>query len=195
MRGRERRLNDTTPGRKSIETLEPLAEAVIEGVESSGWELSGFQKTTSEEFRGRWAGESTRSAYLFFHRSDLGEGVSVDAFLDETTRGLRGNLALVLDGPLLGELPPPHEILTMAGRASSWCLPEGYITPITLRLALPEGEDEPWEAEAELRFKLTLPRTALAAGASAVSALASATADAFGTLLEEVVAKGFKPVD
>ena len=53
-----------------ILTLEPLVDAVREGVESAGWHLSGLQKTTSLEFEGRWEGESTRSAYLFFHRAD-----------------------------------------------------------------------------------------------------------------------------
>lgn len=187
-------MTDETPRRARLSSLEPLIDAVVEGVESAGWDLSGFQKTTSEEFRGRWAGESTRSAYLFFHRPNLGDGVSIDGFLDETSRGLRGNLALVVDGPTAGELDPAPEILRMASRAAGRSLPEGYSTPITVRLVLPQGEDDPQEAEMELRFKLTMPISAIAAGASSVSALASATARAFERLLDEVVSAGFEPV-
>ena len=52
----------------SLDTLEPLIDAVRDGVEGKGWSLSGLQKTSSTEFEGRWAGQTTRSAYLFFHR-------------------------------------------------------------------------------------------------------------------------------
>ena len=99
-------------------TLEPFLDAVREGLEDSGWELSGLQKTTSFEFEGRWAGDSSRSAYLFFHRPDVPDWASVDAFLDETSRGLKGNLALVLDGPVLAEIPDPASAMaTLAGLA------------------------------------------------------------------------------
>ena len=64
--------------------------------------LSGLQKTTSHQFEGRWQGESSRSAYLFFHDDARPDYVSIDVFLDETTRGLKGNLALVLAGPEWG---------------------------------------------------------------------------------------------
>lgn len=188
-------MSEETPGRGPLHTLEPLIDAVVEGVESAGWKLSGLQKTTSEEFRGRWAGESTRSAYLFFHRPGSGDAVSVDGFLDETSQGLRGNLALVLDGPVLDDLASPRDLLRMASRAAGRCLPEGYTTPVTLRLVLPRGEDDPGEAEAELRFKLTMPATAITAGASSVSALSSAATGAFETLLDEVVREGFEPVE
>ena len=53
------------PNEGPLLTLEPLLDAVRLGVEDAGWTLSGLQKTTSHEFDGRWAGESTRSAYLF----------------------------------------------------------------------------------------------------------------------------------
>ena len=99
-------------------TLEPLVDAVREGVEAAGWTLSGMQKTTSHEFGGRWAGESTRSAYLFFHRPDGREPVSVDVFLDETSGGLGGNLTLAVRGPALGELGGFAEALTGLARAA-----------------------------------------------------------------------------
>ena len=95
----------TDPG--PILTLEPLLEAVKEGLEGAGWELSGLQKTTSYEFEGRWAGDSSRSAYLFFHSEEVPEWVSLDVFLDETSRGLKGNLALVVDGPELSAIRDP----------------------------------------------------------------------------------------
>ena len=96
-------------------TLEPFLDAVREGLEEAGWELSGLQKTTSFEFEGRWAGDSSRSAYLFFHRPDVPDWASVDAFLDETSRGLKGNLALVLDGPVLTEIPDPASAMATRG--------------------------------------------------------------------------------
>ena len=43
---------------------------------------------------------------------------------------------------------------------------------------------DPRTADTEVRIKLTIPREALSAGASAVSALASATAAAFERALE-----------
>jgi hypothetical protein len=123
-------------------TLEPLLEAVREGLEADGWELSGLQKTTSYEFEGRWAGDSSRSAYLFFHRTDVPEWVSVDVFLDETTRGMRGNLALVLEGPELARMGRPSEVLEALAGVASESLPAGYRTPLTLRYRLPGlGED------------------------------------------------------
>lgn len=77
-------------------TLEPLLEVVREGVSNAGWELSGLQKTTSHQFQGLWDGKNSRSAYLFFHNDRMPDCVSVDVFLDETTKGLRGSLALVV---------------------------------------------------------------------------------------------------
>lgn len=167
-----------------ILTLEPLLEAVREGLESVGWTLSGLQKTTSHEFEGRWAGETSRSAYLFFHREDLPDAVSVDVFLDETSRGLRGNLALVVDGPELGELPDPETLLRELGAAAGEILPDGYRRPVTVRLRLPAPAEDPSRSSSEMRLKLHLPDSALDAGPGAVSALASTAARAFGALLE-----------
>ena len=83
--------------KQKIYTLEPLIEAVRAGVESTDWKLSGLQKTTSHQFEGKWEGESTRSAYLFFHLPNGPDYASIDVYLDETTQGLAGNLALVVD--------------------------------------------------------------------------------------------------
>lgn len=165
-------------------TLEPLLDAVRDGVESAGWLLSGLQKTTSTEFEGTWSGQTTRSAYLFFHRGDLPEAVSVDVFLDETERGLGGNLALVVDGPDLGEAGPIEPLLERISQAAAETLPQGYRTPVSVRVALPDTAADTESAEVQLRFKLRLPRSAIRTGSSAVSALASAAVAAFEHLLE-----------
>lgn len=170
--------------KRELLTLEPLVEAVRDGVEHAGWLLSGLQKTTSTEFEGRWSGETTRSAYLFFHRRDLPEAVSVDVFLDETRRGLGGNLALVVDGPELAEAGRIRPLLERLALAARDTLPEGYRTPISIRVALPDAGADADQGEVQLRFKLRLPGTAIETGGSAVSALASAAITAFEHLLE-----------
>ena len=176
-------MNDlTTPGRDPVQTLEPLIEAVTEGVQVAGWALSGFQKTTSHQFEGRWEGDETRSAYLFFHKPGVWEDVSLDIYLDETTRGLKGNLALVLDGPELGTADP-LSVMEALGRAALDRLPRKYRTPVTLRFRLGEAGADPKGAPSEIRFKVDMPRAAVRAGSSAVVALATTTVRAFETLL------------
>lgn len=165
-------------------TLEPLLEAVQDGIERAGWTLSGLQKTTSLQFEGRWEGESTRSAYLFFHRDGLPDCVSLDVFLDETSKGLKGNFALVIDGPDLGELGSMEELLEALAAVSKKALPAGYGTPVSVRLRLPEVSTEPAEADSEFRLKLRIPKRAYEAGAGAVSALASASVTAFEAALQ-----------
>ena len=165
-----------------ILTLEPLLDAIREGVGRSGWSLSGLQKTTSLEFEGRWEGESTRSAYLFFHRADV-EDVSVDVYLDETSRGLTGNLALVIDLAPLARVGDPARALGDLGRLATEEMPAGYAAPLTLRLRLPDGATEPAEAEVEVRFKLTLPRRVIAAGGEGIRALVVDTLAAFERIL------------
>ncbi len=169
-----------------ILTLEPLIDAVRDGVEASGWHLSGLQKTTSHQFEGKWAGDSTRSAYLFFHRGEGPEWASVDVYLDETSGGLSGNLALVLDGRVLAELGDVGGALRTLGAVAHAHLPDGYRTPITLRLRLDDPVADPGSATSEVRFKLRIPRAALDAGVRAVAALSAATADRFTTLLGAV---------
>lgn len=168
---------------EAVLTLEPFLDAVREGLEESGWTLSGVQKTTSHHYEGRWKGESSRSAYLFFHRDDLPDAVSVDVFLDETSRGLRGNLALVLDGPSVEKLASVPGTVERLADAASAHLPGGYRRPLSFRIRLADVEAPPGGAATEVRFKLHLPATALEAGAGAVSALASATIEAFEELL------------
>ena len=160
-------------------TLEPLIEAVQDGITASGWMLSGLQKTTSHQFEGRWQGETSRSAYLFFHDDEGPDYVSIDVFLDETSKGLKGNLALVVTGPELGLLGPMPELLAALARVTGDCLPEHAQTPVVVRLRMDDPQDDPRTAGTEVRIKLTIPAKALSAGASAVSALASATATAF----------------
>jgi hypothetical protein len=175
---------DRIDGSEGLLTLEPLVEAVQDGVEHAGWLLSGLQKTTSMEFEGKWTGSTTRSAYLFFHRADLPEAVSLDVFLDETEKGLRGNLALVVDGPDLGQVADVPALLARVAQASLETLPEGYRTPVSLRLGMSDAGSRTEEADLQFRFKLVLPRSAVRAGESAVSALASAAVSAFEHLLE-----------
>ncbi|MEC9242666.1 MAG: hypothetical protein VYA48_08415 [Gemmatimonadota bacterium] len=160
-------------------TLEPFIEAVQDGVTRAGWVLSGLQKTTSHQFEGRWQGESSRSAYLFFHHDESPDFVSIDVFLDETTKGLKGNLALVVAGPDIGLLEPIPDLLAALAKVTADCLPDRYGTPFVVRLRMDGPEDDPSAAQTEVRIKLTIPPEALEAGASAVSALASATTTAF----------------
>ncbi len=175
----------TRPAETPLLTLEPLIEAVRSGVEAVGWSLSGLQKTTSHEFEGRWKGDSSRSAYLFFHREPGPEWASVDVFLDETSSGLTGNLALVVELHPLGELGHVTEIMARLGRMAKETLPEGYRTPLSLRFRMDDCPGEAAAAGSEVRFKLRIPHVALRAGAPAVAALASATVQAFQRLLED----------
>jgi hypothetical protein len=165
-------------------TLEPLMEAVRDGASSAGWGLSGMQKTTSQEFEGRWSGASTRSAYLFFHHP-LHEAVSVDVYLDETSDGLRGNLALVADVHPVPELPGVPEALEGVAELARRHLPDGYRTPVTLRLRLGDPRRPAEDAALETRLKLVLPPAALDAGHGAVAALTSTTLSAFERLLAD----------
>jgi hypothetical protein len=180
----------THPGDAPLLTLEPFLDAVREGLEEAGWELSGLQKTTSYEFEGRWAGDSSRSAYLFFHKDDIPDWASIDAFLDETSRGLKGNLALVLDAPELGRMgDPAHDLAALAALGAS-ILPRGYRSPLTLRFRLAGLEEPPSMADTEIRFKLVLPDEAMRSGSTAVSTLAASAAKAFQAIL---AAPGLRP--
>ncbi len=172
------------PPQQPILTLEPLLEAVREGLERAGWELSGLQKTTSYEFEGRWAGDSSRSAYMFFHREGLPDWVSIDVFLDETSRGLKGNLALVMDGPDLKDIRDPRGVLAGLAAVARSALPGGYRIPLTLRYRLPGLRANPDDSDTEYRFKLYIPSKALSAGHSAVGDLAESTAHSFQKIIE-----------
>ncbi len=169
---------------KPLQTLEPFIEAVQDGITLAGWVLSGLQKTTSHQFEGRWKGESSRSAYLFFHNDNSPDFVSIDVFLDETTKGLKGNLALVVAGPEMGLLEPMPDLLAALAKVTADCLPDQYHTPFVVRLRMDGPEDDPRTAETEIRIKLSIPSEAMDAGASAVSALVSATTTAFERSLE-----------
>lgn len=172
-------------------------EAVREGIEDRGWVLSGMQKTTSHEFQGRWEGESTRSAYLFFHsglgQDDDRENVSIDVYLDETSRGLTGNLALVVDLVGLAELGDAAEAMRALGSVAGPALPEGYETPLTLRLRMAHMEDDPGIAETEVRFKLRIPRRSIAAGHEEVRRLATSAVEAFERILASKELRRYEP--
>ena len=165
-------------------TLEPLIEAVSEGVEAAGWIRSGIQKTTSHEYGGRWEGETSRSAYLFFHRPGHEEPVSVDVFLDETSRGIEGNLALVVDGPALAELGDARAALAAVAAAAGERIRSPHRVPVALRLRLADPSQPAHAATVELRIKIAIPQAALRAGHGAVAELASVGVRAFERLLE-----------
>lgn len=170
-------------GEAAILTLEPLVEAVREGVEDEGWTLSGLQKTTSHQFEGRWEGDSTRSAYLFFHPPDGPDHVSVDVYLDETSRGLTGNLALVVDLLTFGEMGDAAGALGALGEASARELDRRNKRPITLRLRLVDAAEAVEHADTEVRFKVRLPRKSIGAGAASVRAFVREAMHGFQRLL------------
>lgn len=181
-----------TDAPEDLHTLEPLVNAVREGVEGRGWELSGLQKTTSYRFEGRWEGDSTRSAYLFFHRADVPEDVSIDVYLDETSRGLKGNLALVMDVPDLGELGPVEEAVGVLGRTGDGIISDDFRRPLTLRFRVGDVGGDPGTARGEARFKVHIPAAAVATGRAAVVAVARSAVDAFEELLGSEEIRGIR---
>lgn len=184
---------ESSEGGVELLTLEPLIEAIREGVEVAGWRLSGLQKTTSQELEGRWAGENSRSAYLFFHHPEDHEDAGIDVYLDEGRKGLSGNLALAVDGRDLGDLGPVPALLDSLGECALEWLPPGYSVPMTLRLRMdPRGRGGGRGAESEVRFKIKIPQAALRAGAGAVAALSTSAVAAFESLLESPVLDGFR---
>jgi hypothetical protein len=170
-------------------------EAVREGIEAAGWALSGLQKTTSLEFEGRWEGESTRSAYLFFHAPDRTDHVSIDVYLDETSQGLAGNLALVVDVLPLARLGEPAGVLSELGAVAKRELPGGHLAPLTLRLRLPDAGREAGRAEAEVRFKLVVPQRGIAAGREELRRLAMETVASFERILASEALARYLPPD
>ena len=182
---------------EEILTLEPLIDAIRAGVENAGWELSGLQKTTSHQFEGKWEGESTRSAYLFFHLPDGPETVGMDVYLDETGRGLSGNLALVVDLCPFGELGDTDAVLATLGNASAGLLPPRFRRPVTLRFRVADAADDPGTAEAEVRFKVRIPGKVIRAGSTAVTTLAADAMHAFRAILshEALLARMAEPED
>lgn len=182
----------TPSGDGAILTLEPLLDAVRRGVEATGrWTLSGLQKTTSHQFEGRWDGESTRSAYLFFHAEDGPDFVSLDVYLDETTGGLTGNVALVVDLAPLGRVGDATAALAELGRMSTDALPTRHARPVTLRLRLEDAAAGAGEAETEVRFKLRIPRRTISEGGEAIRALMSEAVIAFEGILANPALRRF----
>lgn len=171
-------------GTGPILTLEPLIEAVRQGVEGRGWSLSGLQKTTSHQFEGKWEGESTRSAYLFFHPEGGPEFVSVDVYLDETSRGLTGNLALVVDLVPFGDLGDVKAVLAALGTASARELDGRHKRPVTLRLRMVDAAEAPEHADTEVRLKVRLSRSVIEEGSGAVARLAEEALRGFERLLD-----------
>ncbi|MCG6957797.1 MAG: hypothetical protein LJF04_17545 [Gemmatimonadetes bacterium] len=175
-----------TAGRgDALLTLEPLIDAVREGAVSAAWALSGLQKTTSHEFEGNWAGDSTRSAYLFFHVPAGYEWASLDVYLDETSRGLAGNLALALDGRTLGEMGDVARTMEQLASIAAETLPQEFRTPVTLRVRLERPSAAPASAGTELRFKIRIPMETIARGGGAVSSMAAVAATALRRLLDQ----------
>jgi hypothetical protein len=174
-----------SPHQGPVLTLEPFIEGIRGGVETGGWVLSGLQKTTSHEFAGRWEGESTRSAYLFFHRPRGSESVSIEGFLDETERGIQGNVSLVLEGPRLGEFGDVRAALAAVGAATRRRLARTFRASVSIKLRLEDASARVEDAGTELRIKVRVPQAALQAGVGAVSELAGGVVRGFETLLED----------
>lgn len=172
-------------GEGAVLTLEPLIEAVQHGIEQEGWRLSGIQKTTSYEFEGPWAGESTRSAYLFFHREGLPERWSVDAFLDESSSTLSANLALVVDGPYLHEVEDVAALVTTLQAGAAAALAQHERESLAVRFLLPDLRSPGQKIESELRFKVHLPKSAIVAGAAVVIAFSRSVIRSYEGLLQE----------
>lgn len=185
----------TAPDEGAILTLEPLIEAIRQGVEASGWTLSGLQKTTSHQFEGRWEGESTRSAYLFFHPPDGPDFVSIDVYVDETTRGLTGNLALVADLIPFGELGDVEEALASLGGASARELDQRNKRPITLRLRMLDAAAAPTAADSEIRFKVRIPKRVIEEGTDGVVGFVREAMLGFARLLEAPELDHYAPDD
>ena len=164
-------------------TLEPLIEALREAIEASGWASSGLQKTTSHQFEGRWEGESTRSAYLFFHRDDGPDFASIDVYLDETSRGLSGNVALVVDLAPLGAIGQVSSVLGALARLSARELGRDGRRPLSLRFRLDDAELEAAEADTEIRFKVRLPRAVVSGGREAAFPWLESVVAAFARIL------------
>lgn len=170
------------PESGAILTLEPLVELVRGTIESGGWLLSGVQKTTSYEYGGRWEGDSTRSAYLFFHREESEGGPSLDVFLDETSRGLTGNLALVVPGPGLSALGDVQAALARLASVTKACTPSDLRTPLTVRARLDRAESLPGTAEVEFRVKVLIRPRVILAGKRVVAAVVRAALTAFADI-------------
>jgi hypothetical protein len=169
----------------AVLTLEPFIDGVRQGVEASGWTLSGLQKTTSHEFAGRWEGDSSRSAYLFFHRPGGSESVSIEAFLDETSRGLQGNLSLVVEAAPVARMGDPRAALGAAGSAARRRLTRSQRASVSLKLRLEHAGTEVDDASSEIRVKVRVPQATLEAGVGAVAELAARAVRSFEMLLED----------
>ncbi len=154
-------------------TLEPLITVVRDALSGAGWKLSGLEKTTSHEFVGRWEGGGSRRAYLFFHCDRVADFVRIDSFLEESPRGLRGDLALVFAAPELADLTPMPQFLAALSRMTVDCMPEGYKIILSVKLRLEGPREDPRDAETEVRLRLPIPAGAIDAGGYAVSSLVS----------------------
>jgi hypothetical protein len=85
----------------------------------------------------------------------------------------------------------PEVVLQNLGRMAGEHLPPGYRTPLTLRYRLPGPDEDPEEADTEIRFKLYFPAKAMASGPGAVSALARTVAGAYLAILNSPALEPF----
>ncbi len=163
-------------------TLEPLADVVRDTIREDDWSLSGLQKTTSYEYDGRWEGESTRSAYLFYHPVAGWEGVSLDVFLDETRRGLTASLTLVLQGPVLNDLGGVAAALERTSGIVASVVPAEVTSAVSLRAALPDVRRPAGTAETTIRVRQAVPGVAIETGKQAVAAVVRSILGTFADL-------------
>ncbi|MDE0899346.1 MAG: hypothetical protein OSA81_10035 [Longimicrobiales bacterium] len=84
---------------------------------------------------------------MFFHRPVGSDEASIDVYLDETSLGLSGNWALVVDLVDLGERGDATRVLRRLAAASMAALPEHERRPVILRFRLPGAGAETGRAE------------------------------------------------
>ena len=108
----------------------------------------------------------------------------MEAFLDETSRGLQGNLTLVVAGPRCEDLGPASAVLERVATAASETFPDSCRVPLSLRLHLPGSQLPAGRAEVQVRIRVHLPEGRLEGGALAVHHFVQAAVGAFESLLE-----------
>lgn len=127
-------------------------------------------------------GDSERLS--LFH---LGEGldpISIDGYLEETGRGLTGNIALVIDLLPLGGVGPAGEALRRFGALSAHEIDDRFKRPITLRFRVADAAQDPDLAETEVRFKVRIPSPVIREGKHAVSVFVEVVTASFARMLE-----------
>ena len=88
-----------------------------------------------------------------------------------------------MEGPESSELGTMQELFTSLVKVGKECMPEGYRTPITVRMRVEGPDTAPGAASSEVRLKLYIPTKETKASSAAVSALASSAVAALERVL------------